>query len=981
MKLATLLPGLAALLLGVLSGPAEAAPEDYEGKPVLRIEFQPDDQPYPREYLNQILPVQVGRTLFLADVRAAIERLYGTGRYQDIDVDAHLEAGGVVLVFRTALSYFISQVTVERVPQPPSPAVLVNATRLDLGVLFTEEALRQAGRNVTDVLRQNGFYRTNVRYELTPKPDTQQMNIRFFIEHGDRARYRRPVITGAPPEDYSAIIDATKWKGWFGWKEVTQARTDDGVDRVRQWYHHRDRLEAEVSLEKLDYEPDTQRVTPSLNVAPGPKVRIRITGADVSRGRMRQLLPVFEEQSVDRDLLVEGQRNLRQYFESKGYFHTTVDFATENMDGGGASSEQLIDYKVALGERHKVVAVTIAGNKYFDEPTLRERMYIRPAGFLQFRHGRYSDSFLERDVEAIESLYRSNGFRDVEVVPRVEHGINDKHTNMAVHLDVHEGPQWLVARLEVRGVSEENSENVLGMIQSQQGQPFSEFNISIDRDNILEYYYNRGYPDAGFAYSYHPAKAPHQAELEYRITEGPRRFVRDVLVAGGLETTDEALVRERVSLEPGDPLSRSRMLDTQRRLYDLGIFARVDMALQNPQGDEANKYVLLDFEEARKWTVTGGVGAEVAKIGGCSECLDAPVGSTGFSPRVSFGVTRRNFLGNGHIISLQTRASTLQRRGVVTYNAPQFRGNEDVNLLFSALYDDSRDVRTFTARRREASVQIGQRLSRASTMLYRLTYRRVSLESGDRIKITDPVLIPQFLQPVRLGIIAGNYIQDRRDDPTDAHRGIYNTLDLGVASRALASQADFGRFIGHNATYHPIGLGSRYVLARALTFGFMERFGKREIPLPERFFGGGPASHRGFPYNQAGPRDPQTGFPLGGRAILINQVEFRYPLLGENMGGVAFLDSGNVYSGLNKLSLRFKQNGINDFDYMVHAVGLGLRYRTPVGPVRVDLAYSLNPPRFFGCKGTTEQLRLGCPERAEQQIGHFQFHFSLGQAF
>jgi outer membrane protein assembly complex protein YaeT len=659
---------------------------------------------------------------------------------------------------------------------------------------------------------------------------------------------------------------------------------------------------------------------------------------------------------------------------------TTREFA-EGLDEILVVEEkrQVIEYQIERGERHKVVAITIEGNRYFNTETLKERMYLRPASFLQFRHGRYSESFLERDVEAIESLYRSNGFRDVEVTSEIEHGIGGKANQMAIRIRINEGPQWLVEKLNVQGASEDNAATVLGMIQSQEGQPFSEFNSSIDRDNILDYYYNLGYPDAAFTYTFKPAQTPNRMILEYRITEGPQRFVRDVLIAGGLETTDEALVRDRLLIEPGDELSRSRILETQRRLYDLGIFARVNMSLQNPEGDEPRKYVLMDFEEARKWSVTGGVGAEIAKIGGCSTCLDAPAGSTGFSPRVSFGVTRRNFLGNGHIISFQSRASTLLKRGVLSYNAPQFRGDPDINLLFSGVYDDSRDVRTYSARRREGSVQIGQRWSRASTMLYRITYRRVSISD---LKISDPVLIPQFLQPVRLGIVAGTYIQDRRDDPTDSHRGIYNTLDFGWATRLLASQEDFTRVLGHNATYHPFGLGSRYVLARSLTFGWMQKLGKtREIPLPERFFGGGPTSHRGFPSNQAGPRDLQSGFPLGGSAVLLNQVEFRYPLIGENISGSLFLDSGNVYSDLNKISLRVNQKGLDDFNYMVHALGFGLRYRTPVGPVRVDLAYSINPPRFFGCHGTLEQLLTSCPERRVQQISRFQFHFSLGQAF
>jgi outer membrane translocation and assembly module TamA len=110
-------------------------------------------------------------------------------------------------------------------------------------------------------------------------------------------------------------------------------------------------------------------------------------------------------------------------------------------------------------------------------------------------------------------------------------------------------------------------------------------------------------------------------------------------------------------------------------------------------------------------------------------------------------------------------------------------------------------------------------------------------------------------------------------------------------------------------------------------------------------------------------------------------LELRFPVLGEGVGGVLFLDSGNVYSNVKNISFRYHQRNLEDFDYMVHAVGFGLRYRTPIGPVRIDLAYSMNSPRFIGFEGTREELIFGGGQRSLQRISRFQFHFSLGQAF
>ena len=964
-------------LLGIR---AAAAPEDFEGRPIQAVEFEPQQQPYSREYLEEILPVKTGQLMRLADVRAAIERLYGTGRYAGILVDARAAAGGVILRFLTGGNYFVGRVTVQEIPAPPALGVMVNSTRLQLGALFTPSSVEQAIVNLRNVLRNNGFPQTRIEPEYQYDPATQQIAIHFRVSTDARARYAVPLITGNPERPAGEIVETTHWKGWLGWKKVTESRTEDGADRVRNSYLKRDRLEARVSIDKMDWDRQTNLTRPSLNVQGGPTIEFTTLGAKVSRGKLKQLVPVFEEQAVDRDLLVEGANNLREYIESQGYFDAKVDFASKS-----APDHQVIEYRVDRGERHRVALVAIRGNRAFGVDTLRERMYLRKASRLEFRHGRFSDDFLRQDVEAITALYRANGFREVEVKTQVDHSYKGNKNSLAVYFDIKEGPRWLVESLDIEGVSPANRDAVMRLLESQPGQPFSEENAAIDRDNVLDYYYNHGYANANFSWSFTPAAKPERAGMHYTVQEGTQNFLRRFLVSG-IRTTDPRVIAEREGLHPGDPLSRVSMLETQRQLYDLGIFSRVDMAIQNPSGDERDKYVALDVEEARRYTITMGFGAEIAKIGGCQTCLDAPAGQAGFSPRASFGVARRNFFGEGHILSFQSRISTLEQRAVLTYEAPQFLGSPNLNLLFSGLFDDSRDVRTFSARRREGSMQVGQKLNRASTLLYGFSFRRVSVSD---LKVS-PELIPRFSQPARIGMLTLNYILDRRDDPVDAHRGIYTTIGAGWAFHALGSQTDFTRLIVQNATYHAFGFGSRYVLARSLTFGWLQPLRAGEgIPLPEELFGGGASSHRGFPENQAGPRDLETGFPLGGNGLLVNQTELRFPLAGDDIRGVLFWDAGNVYSDLRTISLRVHQRSLGDFNYMVHAVGFGLRYKTPIGPVRLDLAYSINPPTFYGFKGTLDQLiacsspippSTGCVQTV-QKISNFQFHFSLGQAF
>ena len=957
--------------------------QSYEGKRIVEIQFSPSEQPLGPQDLVQAIMLKQNAPLHMADVRQSIEKLFATGRYEDVQVEAEPSADGVIVRFITRNAWFVGRVSVDgKVAEPPNRGQMANATRLDLGQPFHEENLDQAQAGVRRLLVANGYYENQFQPRIDYDARTQQAHIHFIIDSGPRARYRTPEVLGNLKMAVDKIIAATRFQRPFigGWRPVTQARTRQALDNVRKKYQDANRLMATVHLQSMEYDHDTRRVTPALNIDAGPTVDIKAIGAKTSTKMLKQHVPVYEEHAVDRDLLVEGQRNLRDAFQLQGYFEADVEFKQQRLLNDKAE----IDYLINLGKRHRLVHVEIQGYHYFRLDAIRERMFMAPKS-LQYRRGRYSEALRRRDEESIADLYTQNGFRDVRVSSKVLDDYRGKVGDIAVFVLIDEGPQWFVSKLDVAGIHQLDATGILPTLSSSEGQPFSEFNVAADRDAILAYYYTNGFDNAGFEWSSTPGPQPHQVILRFVITEGPRQFVRDVLVEG-LEATRSALVARNLLLAPGDPLSPLRMADTQRRLYDLGIFAQVDMAIQNPEGQAQHKYVIYDMDEAKRYIFDGGLGAEIARIGGSPTSLDVPGGATGFSPRVSFDVTRLNFLGLGHTISLRTRVSTLEQRGILSYLAPRFRNHDNLDVTFSALYDETRDVNTFSAKREEGSVQLSQKLSKPSTLLYRFSYRRVSTSN---LKI-DPNLIPLLSQPVRVGMLSANYIQDRRDDPVDSRKGIYNTVDLGLASRIFGSQVNFARGLARNSTYHRIG--KKIVVARRLTFGDIipYNYGSRvadlldAVPFPERFFSGGGESHRGFPENQAGPRDLKTGFPIGGTALLFNSTELRFPLLGDNIGGVLFHDAGNVYSTLSKVSFRVQQRNLQDFNYMVHAVGFGIRYRTPIGPVRVDLAYSINPPSYFGCSGNINDL-IKCGQdpqlRTNHSISHFQFFFSIGQSF
>jgi outer membrane protein insertion porin family len=973
----------------------------FEGKPIADIQF-PNGHPLDAADLARVLPLRKGQPLRSADVANAIDGLFGTGQFEDIVVEAEPSEGGVIVRFVTQNTQFLGGITVEgKVMEAPNRAQVESATRLTLGAPFRNEDVTQAVNRIQRLLQTNGLYEAQITPSVERDDDTQQVFLTVLVQEGKRAKYDTPVITGATKLPDATILRATGWRlpiiHW--WRHVNSSRTRGGVQGVVNKYGGQDRLMARVDLKKLDYDAARARVHPNLDIDAGPKVKVTTVETKVSRRVLKRYVPVFQEHTVDDDLLETGRRNLREYFQSQGYYDAEVDVQLQPV----RDDVETIEYAISRGSRYKLVRVATTGNHYFDTESVRERMFLQPSGLLINRHGRYSEAFRRRDEENIANLYRSNGFRDTKVTSEVIPDERGNPGNIAVVVHIVEGQQWLVDELAVHGATQVKTAD-FPSLASAAGQPFSEVNIANDRESLLTFYYSRGFPKATFNASWQIV-TPGHVSMVYTLTEGDRQYVRDVLVSG-LKTTRQRLVDRAITMKVGDPLSPTAQTNIQKALYDLGVFASVETAIENPDGDTDHKFVLYHFDEANRYTFSIGVGAQVGRFGTPgSTSLGAPGGTTGFSPEGSLTVSRLNFLGLGHTISAQGVYSSIEKRVSLSYLQPRFLGLEGRNLTYSLLYDNTLDVRTFAAKREEASVQLSEKFTKALTGVIQGSFRQVSVTD-----IVIPVLlVPQFLQSVRIGMLSASFIHDRRDDAANPRHGMYNTASFGVSGKFFGSERSFARVLLRNATYYPIG--KSWVFARQTRFGVIAPFAapagisaQESVPLPERFYAGGADSLRAFPYNQAGPRDigaplvpggpssEPTGFPLGGNALFVNNLELRFPFIGENIQGVLFHDMGNVFSSVGNISFRFHQNNAQDFNYMVHAAGFGVRYRTPVGPVRADFAYSINPPSYVGFSGTPAQL-LNCNpnvpqsqlpsycQSTPQNISHFQFFFSIGQTF
>ncbi len=978
----------------------------YDGLTVQAISF-PDLPAASAQRLLDLIPQKAGTPLRREDIRQSIQALHATGRFADIQVEAeHAPNQQIVLAFRTRGNFFVGEISVEGAPNPPADNQVVNASKLQLGELFTREKLERALTSIKQLMEQNGYYQSSASDEEQPHPETQQMNVVFHIAPGPHARIGHVTVTGQAGYSQRQIQDIAKMHpGDY----VTVQRVSRALDRVRKKYQKQDRLLSQIAISSRTYRPESNTVDYTFDIQPGPKVNVVAEGFKISRGQLKKNIPVYEENALDDDLLNEGRRNLLNYLQSRGYFDAKVSQQQTTL----STDELRVVYTVDAGERHKLAKLEIIGNRSFSQEQIRSRMQSQPAGrFLSY--GKYSQALLAGDVRnIIANPYHANGYLDVKVTPKVEDNYNGNRKELAVILVIEEGPQTTVGKLNIVG-NEKALTNPFPDLNISPGQAFGYSKINEDREIVLNYYFNNGFPDATFeASATRSADDPNHRDVTYTIHPGEQVIVDQVYVAG-LNHTRDSVVQREVQIKAGDPLSQIDMLNTQKRLYDLGIFSQVDTAVQNPGSSEAKKNVLVNVQEAKRYTFNYGLGLEF-QTGQPTVNGTNPLGETGVSPRVSFGVTRLNFRGLNHTIVFKTNIGRLQQRGLVSYDAPRLFNNPNWRLTFTTFYDNTVDVTTFTSQRLEGSVSAEQTISKSTVMTYRLTYRRVKAETPQ----ISQDQIPLLSLPTRVGIPNFSYIRNKRDNDLESTKGNYTTVDGGVADRYFGSETDFGRLLIQNSTYHAFGKNRerKFVLARSTRIGVETPFGQTFMPQPgeqceapqtgqpaclplaERFFAGGGNSHRGFGLNQAGPRDPQTGFPLGGAALFVNNIELRtppptLPFFQDNMSFAIFHDAGNIFTNAHDMFhnlLHWSQKNPQvclqeatrtqcEYNYISHAIGVGVRYKTPVGPVRFDFGYNLNPPAFPSQKTITVN---GVDSKVfdPQHASHFNLFFSIGQTF
>lgn len=928
----------------------------YEGQKVTSIEIAGSPENTTSDF-SAFFVQKTGEPFSQEKVEQTVAAVEAKSSFKDVRLQVDPDADGVRVLIILEPSFSFGNFLFPGAEQF-SYSRLIQIANFPPEAPFNNEDIATDRQNLLTFFRQEGFFEAEVQPETTIDKEHALANVVFHVTLKHRAAFGNLVINGTSAEQIASLNKSLQ--GWMARGRGAAIRPGKSFHRstlaratkyIQGQLEKQDRLGAQVKLSGAEYHADSNRADIHFDIQPGPLTHVEVEGAHLFSWTRKSLLPVYQGIGVDDESVQEGKQALVSYFQAKGYFDVTVDAQLREQKSG-----DVVTYSIAKQKKHKVAEVKVSGNSQISSDKLSPHLSVEKSHI--FSPGKFSEKLVRSSVKNLEGVYQSEGFSSVHVVPTVTNAGGD----IKISFVVREGPRDTVGSLTIDGADTfPEAKFAPGGLKLGAGKPYSQALVESDRANIIAHYLQAGYLTSSFRQTATVASKsdPHHINVVYHIYEGPQVFAQDVITLGRVKTKQKLIDRDVSSIKPGSPLTETELLTAESKLYShTGVFDWAEVDPKRQITTQTKEDVVVRVHEAKKNQITYGFGFEVINRGGSIPSGTVavpglpPVGlpsnfttsqTTFYGPRGTFQYTRNNIRGKGESLSFTGFAGRLDQRGAAYYIDPSFLWSSwRATTSFSAERDEENPV--FSSQQELGSFQVQRNLDKAK---FDTLFLRYSFSQTDLTRIEIPSLVLPQDQHVRLSTLAANVTRDTRDNPLDAHKGMLQSIELDFNTTKLGSSVDFLKASGQ-AAYYKQGFHN-IVFANSLRIGLAQPYAGSRVPLSEAFFTGGGNTLRGFPLDGAGPQrevevcssgqtSPNCPFvqvPSGGNELFLINSEARIPLtFKKGLGLVVFYDGGNVFPNV----------GFHDFTSLyTNNIGVGLRYATPVGPVRIDLGRNLNP--------------------------------------
>jgi len=694
-------------------------------------------------------------------------------------------------------------------------------------------------------------------------------------------------------------------------------RLVDDQERLVTYLIKRGHLACRVTADRVPREvPDGERPVTDLvwTVAAGPRFDVEYSGAHVPLGLKGKIRKLWSGEAFFDVNLRRARELLTDHFRGRGYPDAVV--AMGRQPGEDPGDREQLRFIVERGTAARLGGIEAMGNRVL---TKGQVLGLMQSGHNQamLRQGApYVEEEVEQAVARVRAAYRARGYNGIRLDHRTgaPTGEDPDRRMVPLRVTVTEGPRDVVSRVQFVGLNFLNEIDVRRIFGYHEGEPYDASKRKAVEDELVRHVDKAGFVDAELKIEVREdgpeqdGMVPHLVLV--RVVEGRRHLVDHWHFTGNVLTRNR-VVRQEMVVRPEEPLSRFGMLQSQRNLYRTGLFDQVVIRyepLPGPVDEPLRVRLVVEMEERDNLQLTSGVGYDTEE-----------------SIRGYLQFNNLNFMGARRILGLQLRGSSKRQRLQFTGTETRFLNRENMEATVVAFAAREQET-SYDISRLSASFQVTWDYSRLWRFLYGYNLEASRL---DEVRVAEaPIRDRQ--ETVRISRLRLSPIYDARDDIFNPTRGLFVSGELESALKPLGSEVEFLRSLFSGSYHQPIF--GRTVWVSALRLGLMGwPGGTGEIPLSQRFYAGGANTVRGFPLDGLGPMDPKTGLPLGGQALVVINQEVQFPLYGD-LGASVFIDWGNVFPSVSDM--------FDSLDLRSSA-GLGLRYRTPVGPVRMEYSWIL----------------------------------------
>lgn len=837
--------------------------------------------------IRNILPFREGDDYEEKKWEASLNLLKKWGQFSEILLTKKAMPQGLILHLKLSEGFMISRIRISG-NYPYLSKTLHRFLAIHPGDFFDPVIAEEQKERLHGFYEREGYFETVVGLEIHKNVGDYTTELHYKIDKGKRYPWGSIQVEGGsqfPRGRYISAINPLLPYKPSRLRKAKQKLLDD--------YRRRDYLQTSIhgTLERDDAGKKMNLV---LHVKEAQRTKITILGnRRISKRTLKKILPIAQRADVSWFGIEEALSILQDYYRERGFQEVKIEARKKRI---GPDLHEIL-FEIQEGPQMRIKKIAIEGNRLLSDRKIRKQFSLKESGLLQ--DGFFQPSLLEKDLARIKEIYRFYGFPDASLV---DHTLtfSPHKDKVIVGFDVDEGPRLFLQSISFTGNKNVSSKKLARLLKMRAGSPLEQERLERDLSKLINFYQDRGFPHVRIQPSLVREEGS-GTDLIYQIEEGTHVVVGEILLAGNQRTRQSPILKA-MDLKQAHSYSFKKLLQSESSLRQLGTFRAVEVEPFGLERREERTDLVVKLEESP---------VSFLDLESSFDTDDKFTGSAVFQHNNLWGYTKR--------VSLRMTGGQDIQKGELNFTDPRLLGFNLETTMSGLLQSEQRPG--FDATEAGGQLSLLQQINPQMTLLGKYQATRTFFQN-----VADPNEQSQRDNTISKVGLSFNY--DTRDSFSDPLSGYTLLCGLDVSNKLIASGFNFLRPLASTAFYH--SWSPRLTLLNYLRIEGIQVFGDDILTRNLRLFLGGDYSMRGFGQDLAGPLDA-NGTPTGGQFLIQHTLELQTEIK-NNFKTAVFLDTGSLTNNVAEIGL----------DSWRHSAGLGLRYITPIGPLRLDYGFKLD---------------------------------------